>query len=135
MYLNEKIDIEFPKELKELICLKTTSKSLNYLTITPSDINIHDIMVKKDKNNKIIDWKYVDFDNIEIYFPRYIFNFEPCAKYPVDNRYEDVRVLQEHKQGGHDVLNLKDINDITDKPSILLSYNYKWYNLGEIEKI
>lgn len=131
MYENEKIDIPFSNNAKEFSNFKSKSKLLDYLTITPSSFTLSNILFKKDKNGNIKDWKYVDMENIDICFPRYIFNLNEDKLYPKNN---EKNILDKtDKLVGDDSVNLQYINEITDKPSILYTLNAKWYNLGEIK--
>ena len=79
-----------PIEAKKFANFKSKSKTLDYLTITPSSITLSNILFKKDKNNKIIDWKYVDMENIDICFPRYIFNLNDTKLYPINKVNPDI---------------------------------------------
>ena len=60
MYEKEKLELNLSDEAKKFANFKSKSKNLDYLTITPSSITLSKILFKKDKNNKIIDLKYVD---------------------------------------------------------------------------
>ena len=131
MYENEKLELLLSDEAKKFANFKSKSKTLNYLTITPSSITLNNILFKKNKNNKIIDWKYIDMENIEICFPRYIFNLNDTKLYPINKVNPDVNSSK--YMAGDDKINLEDINKITDKPCVFCTFEYKWYNIGEIK--
>jgi len=131
MYINEKIKIPLSDNAKEFSNFKSKSKLLDYLTITPSSFTLSNILFKKDKNSNVIDWKYVDMENIDICFPRYIFNLNEDKLYPKDDK---INILEKNNKFiGDDNVNLQHINKLTDKPSVFYTLNHKWYNLGEIK--
>ena len=131
MYEKEKLELNLSDEAKKFANFKSKSKTLDYLTITPSSMTLSNILFKKDKNNKIIDWKYVDMENIDICFPRYIFNLNDTKLYPINKVNPDIK--SSSNMAGDDKMNLEDINKITDKPCVFCTFKYEWYNIGEIK--
>ena len=131
MYEKEKLETPLPIEAKKHANFKSKSNSLDYLTITPSSITLNNILFLKDQNNKIIDWKYIDMENIEICFPRYIFNLNKSKLYPISKSNSDIDT--KNYMAGDDKMNLEDINKITDKPCVFCTFEHEWFNIGEIK--
>jgi hypothetical protein len=115
LYKNEIVTNNVPLEICELLNFKTSSNLLNYLCCTPSNITLQDFFVKRDDIGKIVDWKYTNIDNWDILFPNYIFDI---------------------KDSGDDIIqHLQKINELYDKPTVVLTYESKYYDAGLISNI
>jgi hypothetical protein len=119
LYKNEIILTCVPESTRNFFNFKSTSSFLNYVCITPSNIALQDFYVKRDADNKIIDWKYTNIDNWDILIPNYIVNLNILE----DNLYDDTPE------------NFKKINMMYKKPSIFLIYNSQYYDIGLIKDI
>lgn len=115
LYKNEIVTNSVPPDIRQLLNLKTSSASLNYLCCTPSNITLRDFSVKRDSNGKIIDWKYTNIDNWDILFPNYIFDIKDSS--------DDT------------IYHLQKINALYDKPTVVLTHESKYYDAGPISNI
>jgi len=128
IYLEEKVHEPMPKYIEEIYAsvfnFKTNLKKLNYLTISPSNIALSDFVVKRDKNNNILDWKYVDMGNFSIQPPRYIFNLDEKGDYPID--YRDLKI----RKGGDDAITFAQLIKLTDSfenCDAIYCFDKKWH--------
>jgi hypothetical protein len=131
MYIKEKIYDPIPADMGKILATKLNFKAntskLNYLTITPSNISLRDFVVKRDKCNNIIDWKFVDMENFKILPPRYIFNLHDKGYYPIDFTDPDYYKSDAWKRGGHDVINYEQVLPILDNNDIVYCFDKKWH--------
>ena len=115
LYKNEIIEHEILENTRKLLGLYSKSPLLNYLCFTPSNIALQDFSVKRDVDGKIVDWKYTNIDSWDILMPNYIFNIRGDND---DTHY-----------------NLQQIHNLYTSPSVILTYDSKYYNGGLIKDI
>lgn len=139
LYIFEKLYEPIPDNMLNFITTLSNntpkSKELNYITITPSNLWVKDFIVKRDKNSKVLDWKFVDIDNLDILPPRYVYNLDETGKYPID--YIDPNFIKsdDYKRGGHDVMTFNEMNRLTDDANVMYNYNKKWNFYKNIAQI
>lgn len=136
MYIKEKVYDPIPADIGKILDSKLNFKAnaskLNYLTVTPSNISLLDFVVKRDKYNNIIDWKFVDMEDFTIQPPRYIFNLDNRGYYPYDYTNPDFKYSEEYKIGGDDYINYEQIRDLYANAAAVYHYDKKWHIYHDI---
>lgn len=133
IYLNEKIYDPIPEDIKKMYALifnnNTNNNKLNYLTITPSNISLKDFVVKRNENGEILDWKYIDMENLHIQPPKYIYNLNENDKYPINYIDPNFTKSDAYKRGGHDAVNNEQVLHLLENNNIIYCFESKWYTI------